>query len=198
MVFIFLLCGRWTGVLPHLWGWNASEWHFFFLGAAFMLLEVSMIAKSAVAFGSTWLVNAVIISGIFVMILAANFIYARYKRLPINAAYAALLLTCAGLYFFDLASIAHLPLASRITLVAGVATLPMLFSGIVFMRSLDHAANKSRALGANLFGALAGGMAQVLSFALGMKFLILLVGILYLAAIALTFLPQARSEAAAR
>jgi hypothetical protein len=31
-----------------------------------------------------------------------------------------------------------------------------------------------------------------------MKFLILLVGILYLAAIALTFLPQARSEAAAR
>jgi SAM-dependent methyltransferase len=198
MVLIFLLCGRWTGILRHMTGWGFIEWHFFFLGAAFMLLEVSMITKSALAFGSTWIVNAVIISGIFAMILIANFLYAFYKRIPINLVFAALLLSCVGLYFFDLSEVSHLQLVARITVVALLTTVPMLFSGIVFMHSLDRTVNKSRALGANLFGALVGAMAQVLSFATGMKFLIMLVGILYLAAILITFLPKGKVGAAAQ
>lgn len=43
-------------------GWSRSHWHFFFLGAAFLLLEVQNISKAAVVLGNTWVVNAVIIS----------------------------------------------------------------------------------------------------------------------------------------
>ena len=43
---------------------GALHWHFFFLGAAFLLLEVQNISKAAVVLGNTWQVNAVIISGV--------------------------------------------------------------------------------------------------------------------------------------
>ncbi|HEX3149910.1 MAG TPA: methyltransferase domain-containing protein, partial [Gemmataceae bacterium] len=48
------------GTLPRPTG--RAPWHFFFLGAAFMLLETQNVSKAAVALGSTWWVNAVIIS----------------------------------------------------------------------------------------------------------------------------------------
>ena len=58
---------------PHIVsGWNRSNSHFAFLGAAFMLLEVQNISKASVVLGNTWIVNAVIISGILCMILLAN------------------------------------------------------------------------------------------------------------------------------
>src|SRR5207253_739739 len=53
---------------------DPAHWHFFFLGAAFMLLEVQNISKAAVVLGSTWWVNAVIISSILALILLANLI----------------------------------------------------------------------------------------------------------------------------
>ena len=57
-------------------GWDRPHWHFFFLGAAFMLLEVQNISKAAVVLGNTWSVNAVIISGILAMVLSSNLIVA--------------------------------------------------------------------------------------------------------------------------
>ena len=58
-------------------GWSRSHWHFFFLGAAFLLLEVQNISRAAVVLGNTWAVNAVIISAILIMILLANFTASR-------------------------------------------------------------------------------------------------------------------------
>ena len=53
-----------------------SGWHFFFLGRRSCSLEVQNISKAAVVLGNTWPVNAVIISGVMVMILLANLIAA--------------------------------------------------------------------------------------------------------------------------
>ena len=47
-------------------------WHFFFLGAAFMLLEVQIISKTALLFGTTWLVNSIVITALLALILLAN------------------------------------------------------------------------------------------------------------------------------
>jgi len=71
-------------------GWEGSQTHFFLLVAAFMLLEVQNISKAAVVLGNTWIVNAVIISGILIMILLANAIAGRIKKLPDGLMYAAL------------------------------------------------------------------------------------------------------------
>jgi hypothetical protein len=162
---------------------GGSSWHFFFLGAAFMLLEVQNVSKAAVVLGNTWAVNAVIISGVMVMILLANLIAARFPRLPLTPVYGLLILSCIGLYFVDLSSFAFLPYATKALVVGLLTSLPMLFSGIVFIRSFAVAERKDSALGANLMGALVGGLLQSVTFVTGIKALLLIVAGLYLAAV---------------
>jgi hypothetical protein len=174
--------------------WGRAGWHFFFLGVGFMLLEVQNVSKAAVVLGNTWAVNAVIISGVMVMILLANLIAARFPRLPLQPVYALLLLSCLGLYFVDLSRFAFLPYATKALVVGLLTSLPMLFSGIVFIRSFANAARKDAALGANLFGALVGGLLQSVTFVTGVKALLLLVAGFYLLAV-LTRPAPARTQA---
>jgi spermidine synthase len=159
--------------------WRRAHWHFFFLGAAFLLLEVQNISKAAVALGSTWQVNAVIVSGVLVMILLANLLAYRFPRLPLGWVYLALIGTCLALYFVDLARFAFLPYSSKAVVVGGLTTLPMLFSGIVFIRSFAAVTGKDEALGANLLGALVGALLQSATFVTGIKALLLIVALLY-------------------
>ncbi len=180
------LRGRLGAPALDLRAWRTSEWHFFFLGAAFLLLEVQNISKASVALGSTWQVNAVIISGVFGMVLVANMIAAKWPRLPTGPVYAALLGSAIGLYFIDLARFAFLPAGPKAVVVGGLTTLPMLFSGIVFVRSWAGAQRKDVALGANLFGALVGAILQSLSFMTGIRALLLIVAGFY----ALAFLSR--------
>jgi spermidine synthase len=170
-------------------GWSVSHWHFFFLGAAFLLLEVQNISKASVALGNTWLVNAVIISGILLMILLANFVAAKFPRLPRNAVVACLIGSCLALYFVDLSRFAFLPFAPKALVIGLLTTLPMLFSGIIFIDSFAKVRQKDLALGANLIGALVGGMLQSITFVIGIKALLIVVAGLY--ACAMIFAPRA-------
>lgn len=163
--------------------WTGSSTHFFFLGAAFMLLEVQNISKAAVVLGNTWSVNAVVISGVMTMILLANLIAARLPRLPLTPIYALLVGSCIGLYFLDLSRFAFLPYATKAVVVGLLTSLPMLFSGIIFIRSFSATDRKDTALAANLMGALAGGLLQSITFMTGIKALLLIVAGLYLAAV---------------
>jgi spermidine synthase len=161
---------------------DRSQTHFFFLGAAFMLLEVQNISKVAVVLGNTWEVNAVIISCILVLILLANCVAAGWPRIPTAPVYVLLCGSCVALYFVDIAQFAFLPYGAKAALVGGLVSLPMLFSGIIFIRSFAAVPRKDLALGANLFGALVGGLLQSVTFITGIKALLLLVAALYLAA----------------
>jgi hypothetical protein len=163
--------------------WSGSNWHFFFLGAAFMLLEVQNISKAAVVLGNTWTVNAVIISGILMMILLANLLVAKLPRIPLLPVYMLLVGSCVGLYFLDLSKFAFLPYATKAVAVGLLTSLPMLFSGIVFIRSFAATERKDTALGANLMGSLVGGLLQTVTFLTGIKALLLIVAGLYLVAV---------------
>jgi spermidine synthase len=169
--------------------WQASEntalinrtfWHFFFLGAAFLLLEVQNISKASVVLGNTWQVNAVIISSVLGMALLANWIAYKFPKLPIVPVYALLIGTALGLYFVDLARFGFLPYFTKAAIVGTLTSLPMLFSGIVFVRSFAIARDKSNALGANLIGALVGALLQSITFVIGIKALLLVVAGFYL------------------
>jgi Spermine/spermidine synthase domain len=169
--------------------WQASSnisitsrmfWHFAFLGAAFLLLEVQNISKASVALGNTWQVNAVIISSILAMALLANWIAYRYPKLSLTLVYSMLVGTCLALYFIDLARFGFLPYPLKATIVGALTSLPMLFSGIVFVRSFAIAEDKSNALGANLIGALVGALLQSITFITGIKSLLLVVAGFYL------------------
>ena len=164
-------------------GWNQTHWHFFFLGAAFLLLEVQNVSKASVVLGNTWLVNAVIISAVLAMVLLANLIVFRFPALPAWPVYAGLCGTCVALYFLDISRFAFLSYATKAVIVGSLTSLPMLFSGVVFIRSFTAVARKDQALGANLIGALVGGLLQSVTFVTGIRALLLIVAALYVAAI---------------
>jgi spermidine synthase len=159
---------------------NREFWHFFFLGSAFLLLEVQNISKASVVLGNTWQVNAVIISSILGMALLANWVAYKFPGLPIAPVYFLLIVTALGLYFIDLARFGFLPYATKAVMVGLLTSLPMLFSGIVFVRSFAVAPDKSNVLGANLLGALVGALLQSITFILGIKALLLIVASFYL------------------
>jgi spermidine synthase len=173
--------------------WRRTHWHFFFLGSAFLLLEVQNISKASVVLGNTWLVNAVIITGVLTMVLLANWLAYKYPTIRVRYAYLALITTCLILYFIDLAQFAFLPYAMKALIVGGLTCLPMLFSGIIFIRSFAIVESKNEALGANLVGALVGALLQSITFVIGIKALLLVVAGLYI--LSLLTLP-ARSAAA--
>ncbi len=159
--------------------WQRSHWHFFFLGAAFLLLEVQNISKASVVLGNTWETNAAIVSGVLIMALLANSIAYRFPRLRSEVAYIALVGICLALYFADLTQFAFLPYTVRAIVVGGLTTLPMLFSGIIFVRSFAGASRKDEALGANIIGSLVGALLQTVTFVVGIKALLLIVAGLY-------------------
>jgi hypothetical protein len=159
---------------------NRAFWHFGFLGAAFLLLEVQNISKASVVLGNTWQVNAVIISSILGVALVANWIAYRFPKLSLTAVYLLLIATALSLYFIDLASFGALPYFTKAVIVGSLTSLPMLFSGIVFVRSFAVTSDKSNALGANLIGALAGALLQSITFITGIKALLIVVAGFYL------------------
>ncbi len=180
---LLLLTALWRLKLPAVFvGWNRAEWHFFFLGAAFLLLEVQNVSKASVALGNTWLVNAIIISAVLLMVLFANVVTIRWRDIPLNLMYAALIASTLGLYTVDWAWFAGLEFTLKCVSVGLLGTLPMLFSGIIFARSFAITAQRDFALGANLFGSLLGGLLQSLTFLTGIKALLLVVASLYLCA----------------
>jgi len=159
--------------------WSTHHWHFFFLGAAFMLLEVHGISKACVVLGSTWWVNAAVISGVLSMILLANAIALRFPQASGNKVYYALFASCAILYTADLTVVSTVSYATRVSLVAAMTTLPLLFSGILFAHSFSVTDRKDLALGANMLGALVGALLQTFSFVAGLNSLVLVVVGLY-------------------
>ncbi len=191
MLLLFVFSLKRLNAVNVLKEWQRSHWHFFFMGAAFMLLEVQNVSKAAVVLGNTWDVNAVIISSILILILIANLLVSQWPDIPIVPVYIALLASCVGLYFVDLSWFAGYPYAVRAVIVGLLTSLPMLFSGIVFIRSFASVKGKDVALGANLFGALIGALLQSITFLIGIKSLLLIVAGLY--AIAMLTRPRLSS-----
>lgn len=192
LLLIFHSSIRWKA--PNLLSrWHRSHWHFFFLGAAFLLLEVQNISKASVVLGNNWQTNAAIVSGVLTMVLLANWVTHKFPNLKIGIIYFALISITLCLYFIDLAQFAFLPYAAKVLVIGSLTTLPMLFSGIIFIRSFANIEGKDEALGANMLGSLVGALLQAVTFLVGIKALLLIVASLYL--LSMLTLPRKLSPA---
>jgi len=153
--------------------------HFFFLGAGFLLVEVHNVSRLARVFGTTWSVNAWVITGILLVILLANFLAGRWPRLADRRwVYPLLLVSLLVGAVLPLETIIALPLG-RI-LVTVCYTLPLFFAGLIFAGSFRATRNASRALGSNILGAILGGFLELTSFVIGLGSLLYLSVLLYL------------------
>ena len=70
------------------------DWHFFFLGAAFMLLETRSLVTFALLFGTTWMVNSLVFFAILLSVLLAILFNARFKIARPWSVYAAVCGAC--------------------------------------------------------------------------------------------------------
>ena len=159
------------------------DWHFFALGAAFLLLEVQTVSRATLLFGMTWIVNAIVISAVLVMILLSNLVAWRWPRLPQGAIIAGLALTVALLALVPLDWFNTLTGITKLIAASAFLTAPVFFAGLIFIQSFAICTDKARALGSNLIGALVGGLLESLSFVTGIRALVILVGLFYLAVI---------------
>jgi spermidine synthase len=166
----------------------ALHWHFFFLGAGFMLLEAQIVSKMALLFGTTWLVNSIVVGGVLLLIAAANLLVRSIPQIPYEVAYAGILVSLGVAYLVPLDDFFLPSIWMKAPAATVVLCLPAFFAGIIFIRSFKEARFDGKALGANLFGALVGGLLESMSLWTGIKSLVLLAAILYSASyLTLTF-----------
>jgi spermidine synthase len=156
--------------------WNL---HFFLLGAGFMLLEAQIVSKMALLFGTTWVVNSIVVSGLLVLIVIANLVFERWPSYSMAIPYSGLIFSALAAYLIP----THVLLFANVSLRIAVATLllcmPIFFAGLVFVRSFADLRFSGAALGWNLFGAVFGGMLETSSQATGMRALTLMAVGLY-------------------
>ena len=158
-----------------------------------MLLESQIVSKMALLFGTTWVVNAVVVSGLLCLIVGANLVYGALPRLPLSIAYAGLFLSLAVMYAVPLQKLFFESWMLRGVVATLILCTPVFFAGIIFISSFARAGFRGSALGSNLFGSLIGGLLESSSLWFGLKSLTVLAALLYV--ISATFL-RSRTGAA--
>jgi spermidine synthase len=153
--------------------------HFMFLGAGFMLLEAQIVSKMALLFGTTWVVNAVVVSGLLCLIVGANLVYGALPRIPLWIAYAGLFASLVVMYAVPLQKLFYESWTLRALLATLALCTPVFFAGIIFISSFARAGFRGSALGSNLFGSLLGGLLESSSLWFGLKSLTILAALLY-------------------
>lgn len=158
---------------------QAPSLFFFSMGAGFLLLETQVISRLALFFGTTWQVNGIVISALLAALLLANLLVESTGiRLQRSWILTALVAGLAMAYCLPLNHIPGSPALAG-AIVTAVFAVPVFFAGILFALEFRTVESPSAALGANMLGAVAGGLLENLSLLFGMRALLLVAIILY-------------------
>ena len=160
--------------------------HFFFLGAGFMLLETKSIVQFALLWGSTWSSASLAIVSVLVMALVSAVVASRVdirRRWPIVATLVALL---ALNYVLPVGRVAFGSRAAESLFYGALVFSPVLCAGLLFSTSYKQSSSTAWDFGANLFGAMVGGVCEYFSLLTGYQFLLVLVAACYLFAVVST------------
>lgn len=145
----------------------------FFLGAGFMLVETRAVVHMALLFGSTWMVNSVVFFAILVMILAANLYILRTNPQRLWPYYVGLFVALALNLLVPLDTFLGMDRWLQVGASSLLVFAPILFAGVIFAAAFSRSAEPERAFGANVAGALMGGLAENTSMVLGFQYLML-------------------------
>ena len=153
--------------------------HFFFLGAGFLLLETKSITTISLFFGATWLVSTVVILGVLLMVLAANFVASRLRGIT-PWFYLPLVSSVCLLYFLPASSVLSWPFYARLAYCLMLIPLPIFFAGLIFSLGFRIHDDPSFAFGSNLLGAMVGGFIEYAGMITGTRALLLMILTFYL------------------
>jgi SAM-dependent methyltransferase len=196
LVYLFMPRGRKAD-----WGMNGRM---FFLGAGFMLVETTAVVRMALLFGSTWIVNAVVFLAVLVMILGANLFVLKWRPQRLWPYYLGLLASLAvnvltPLDFFPtvLGRGLGMPHSLQVAGACLVVFTPILFAGVIFAVSFARTPEADLAFGANIAGAMVGGLAENSSMLLGFQYLLTVSIVFYLLSAVVVKIPWGRKSALA-
>jgi SAM-dependent methyltransferase len=161
------------------------DWHMFFLGVAFALLEVKALTTFALLFGSTWNVNSLVFFAILTSVLIAVLVNARFTFRRIWIFYVLLF----GMLILNLvvrpeALLLQNAIARYVT-ASCLIFAPVFLANIIFSNSFRETELADVSFASNLLGIMVGGMLEYFSMLVGYHLLLVAVIAFYFLAMAL-------------
>lgn len=151
----------------------------FFMGAAFLLLETKNVVQFALLFGTTWVVNALVFFGILLSVFAAVEVARRVRVQNAALLYASLLLALLLAWSVPSETLLSLGLPLRFIAAVSLAFAPVFLANLVFAERFRDVGSSTVAFGANLLGAMVGGLLEYSSLLLGYRDLLIVIAVLY-------------------
>ena len=151
----------------------------FCMGAAFLLLETKNVVQFALLFGTTWFVNALVFAGILLSVLAAVEVsrHVRFRR-PARL-YGVLLASLVVAWTVPPSELLSMPFSLRFATAGAIAFAPIFTADLVFAQRFKDVGNSTTAFGANLLGAILGGLIEYGALVIGYRALLIVVALLY-------------------
>jgi hypothetical protein len=151
----------------------------FFMGAAFLLLETKSVVQFALLFGTTWFVNALVFLGVLLSVLGAVLVSQRITFRHPGRLYLVLLASLALAWAVPPDALLRLPFLPRFAAAVTLAFLPIFTANLVFTQRFKSTSASATAFGANLLGAMFGGLLEYASLIIGYRMLLVVVALLY-------------------
>jgi hypothetical protein len=151
----------------------------FFMGVAFLLLETKNIVQFALLFGTTWFVNALVTAGVLVAVFAAVEVSRHVVIRRPALLYAGLLVALGVTWAIPPGSLLSLSPVPRFVVAVIIAFAPIFLANMVFSQRFRDTGDSTTAFGANLLGAMIGGILEYTSLIIGYRWLLVLVALLY-------------------
>lgn len=151
----------------------------FFMGVAFLLLETKYVVQFALLFGTTWVVNAFVFAGVLLSVLAAVTLS---KRVTIRAParlYGLLLVAVIIAFVVPLEALLNLAFLPRLLVATSLAFFPIFTANLVFSERFKATGDATTAFGANLLGAMIGGVLEYAALITGYRMLLVIVAVFY-------------------
>lgn len=164
----------------------------FLFGVAFLLLETKSVTEMNLVWGVTWLTSAVVFGSILAMLLVSTIIM-QLRPFPWMVCVVGLVGSLLASYFVPTRMLLGHNAVMTLLLSGLFVGLPIFFASTCFALRFKVRPMPDIAFGWNLLGAVAGGLLEFSSMAIGFRNLSLVA----LAAYLLAFLLGKRSEAPA-
>ncbi len=163
-------------------GSRRVDWEMLLFGLGFLLLETRSVTQMNLVWAGTWLTNAIVFGSILGVVLVATLV-TMFRPIPYRLSMGALAASLLAAYALP----AQLLLGSSIAVKLALSVLfvgsPIFFAALSFAALFREREQAATAFGWNLLGAVAGGLLEFTSMAVGLKALLLVALIAYLLAL---------------
>lgn len=151
----------------------------FCMGVAFLLLETKYVVQFALLFGTTWIVNAFVFAGVLLSVLVAVALSRRVTVRSPALLYGLLFAAIVVAFVVPLDALLDLAYVPRLAVATALAFFPIFTANLVFAERFKATGDSTTAFGANLLGAMFGGVLEYAALVTGYRMLLVIVALFY-------------------